>query len=492
VVPARGADPSGDAPAVIGVDVGTQGVRVVAVDGTGTRLAEAASGWPIRRGDDGRHEQDPADWEREVRATLGRVAADLGGRPVGALAVTSTSGTVVAVDADGDPLGPAIMYDDRRAGAEADEANDALTDLTGRLGYRFRASFGLPKMLWLARNEPDVFERARWLVHAADWVTGRLTGEWAVADHTNVLKSGYDLLNDRWPPELEGLGVPLAKLPRVVATGTPVGRLAVDVPGLDRGITVVAGPTDSNAAQVASGAAGPGQWSSALGSTLALKGVTDRLIKDPAGALYCHRHPEGHWLPGGASNVGGNCLNEHFDPGDFARLDREVAERGGPSPVLVYPLVGRGDWFPVWADDAEGFEIGDGDEADRFGGYLEGVAMVERMAYDTVRALGAEVKGPIMATGGGARSGVWTQIRADVLGLPIARAELPEAAMGAAVVAASAGLHPGLSAAAAAMVSTGDPVDPRPDRTAAYDERYGELLDALDQRGWLDRWSGRS
>jgi D-ribulokinase len=485
-----------DSDVAIGVDVGTQGARVAAASADGRLLAVGQQGWPIDRGEGGRHEQDPAAWWRGVRAALGDVVAVLGDRrsTVRVIAVTSTSGTVVATGADGVPLRPAIMYDDRRADAEAREANEALAELTDRLGYRFRASFGLPKMLWITHHEPAVWARCRHLVHAADWVTGQLTGSWAVADHTNALKSGYDLLEDHWPEELAGLGVPLERLPRVVPTGTPVGRLrraVAEALSLPAGVEVVAGPTDSNAAQIAAGVAEPGSWSSALGSTLALKGVSKRLVKDPAGALYCHRHPQGWWLPGGASNVGGSCLNAHFRAEDFHRLDEEVARRG-PSRVLVYPLVGKGDWFPFWADDAVGFELGDGDEAERFAGYLEGVALVERMAYATVEALGAPVRGAVSTTGGGSASPVWLQLRADVLGRPLVRPEVAETAMGAAIVAASAGIHPDLSTATRAMVRTGPPVEPRPDRTAHYDGRYAELLDALRERGWLEAWPGAS
>lgn len=173
------------------------------------------------------------------------------------------------------------MYDDRRADAEAELANEAGAELIGRLGYRFRASFGLPKVLWLARNEPARWQACRHVAHAADWVTARLTGEWTVSDHTNVLKTGYDLQAGRWPDFLDGLGVPIARLPRVLPTGTAIATVCAavaDAWGLPAGVVVAAGPTHSNAAQIAAGASAPGQWSSALGSSLALEGVSEQLI----------------------------------------------------------------------------------------------------------------------------------------------------------------------------------------------------------------------
>jgi len=465
----------------VGVDLGTQGPRVVIADAAGQVVGTAKSGWPIERAD-GRHEQDPERWRRKIqdalRQAVNQVKSSRRGE-IGALAVTSTSGTIVATDAEGAPLRPAIMYDDRRADAEAKLANEAGAELIGRLGYRFRASFGLPKVLWLARNEPATWQACRHVAHAADWVTARVSGEWTVSDHTNVLKTGYDLQADRWPDFLDGLGVPIARLPRVLPTGTAIATVCAavaDACGLPAGVVVAAGPTDSNAAQIAAGASAPGQWSSALGSSLALKGVSEQLIRDPAGALYCHRHPQGWWLPGGASGVGGSCLNEHFDPGSFDRLDAEVAGRG-PSGILVYPLVGTGDWFPFWADEAAGFELGDpADEADRYAGYLEGVALVERMAYDTVAALGAPVEGAIRITGGGSAIEVWRQIRADILGRGVVQPAVPEAA----IVAASAHIHPGLAEAVAAMVHLGEPVAPRAERVEHYDSRcYRTPTEAL-------------
>ncbi len=484
---------------VIGVDVGTQGARVVALDERGAALAQAriaftfttAPGLPA-----GWHEQTPHDWWTAAADCLLHVTQSLGARVAGisGLAISATSGTVCPLDDTGEPLLPAIMYDDTRAEAVVADTARAAAALEATLGYRINASFGLPKLVWLARNRPDVLERTRYLAHAGDVLAGRLTGEYGVTDETQALKTGYDLLQQRWPEFIEhSLGVPLVKLPRVVPIGALIGRVtaaAAERTGLSVGTRVFAGATDGCAGQFAAGAAALGQWVSVLGTTLVLKGVTSAPIVDPAGRVYSHHHPDGYWLPGGASNVGGSALASRFACWDLAELD-QLAAAVAPSGLLIYPLVGRGERFPFVRPDATSFQIGAApDEANLFAGYLEGIAYTERLAYDVLESLGAATGGAIATSGGGARSAIWLQIRADVLGRELTIANYPEPAFGAALVAAAASNGARLSDVAQTLVHIRQRVAPRRDQTARYNDLYQRFLAACRERGWLDDSGG--
>jgi len=154
-------------------------------------------------GEKGRFEQDPQAWVLALREAIAPALQSADAARVAAVGVTSTSGTLCALDGDCRPLMPAIMYSDRRSTEEAAEVQQAGAGLSVRLGYRFSSSFGLPKILWLKRHRPDLYARARWFVSPTDYVIGWLTGSWGRSDQTNVLKFGYDLLEGRWPPFIE-------------------------------------------------------------------------------------------------------------------------------------------------------------------------------------------------------------------------------------------------------------------------------------------------
>lgn len=481
---------------VVGIDVGTQGARALALGDDGDVLAEAripfaafaaTAGLPA-----GWHEQDPCDWWDAVSGCLRSVTRTLGARAseIAGLAISATSGTICALDDDGEPLLPAIMYDDNRAQADVADASRALAALEATLGYRVNASFGLPKLRWLARARPDVVERARYLAHAGDFLAGRLTGEYGVTDETQALKTGYDLIHQRWPESIEReLGVPLAKLPRVTRMGAQIGQVtttAAEQTGLPLGTRVFAGATDGCAGQFAAGAASPGEWVSVLGTTLVVKGVTTAPVADALGRVYSHHHPDGYWLPGAASNVGGAALARQFADADLAALD-QLAAQATPSGLLIYPLVGRGERFPFVRPDATGFQLGDAtDTARLYAGYLEGIAYTERLAYDVLYALGAPAGATIATCGGGARSAVWLQMRADILGRELTVAEHPEPAYGAALVAAAASQGARLSDTTRALVHVHRRVAPRPEQARRYTEQYQRFLAACRERGWLD------
>lgn len=477
---------------VAGIDLATSEVRALAVDATGRRHAETSAPLPPSYSPrPGWCEQDAGAWWPATVATLTQLAGQLGTatNTLVAVSVCATSGTVLALDDDLQPIGPAVTYADQRAVCEAEAAHRAAATRWARLGLRVQPSFGLPKWGWLLRHA-DIGARVSRLAHASDVLVAQLVGAPPASDWSHALKSGYDPQRREWASEaLAALGIAPRLLPEILPPAEVAGRVtrsAAQATGLPSGCEVRLGMTDGCAAQLAADAARPGRLLSVLGSTLVLKGASHSLVADPAGAVYSHRHPQGWWLPGGASSTGGAALEAAFPGRDLAVLD-EMAAHHGPARAVVYPLGGRGERFPFTAGDAEGFELGEiGDEVARHRALLEGVAFVERLAVERLRTLGVEIIPPVVVGGRGSTSRTWNRIRAAVLGLPLLAKPHAPTALGACMLAATGTLHPDLAAATAAMSPPGEPIGedgPAEDPTA-LDTNYRRFLTALADRGW--------
>ncbi|MDH7569577.1 MAG: FGGY-family carbohydrate kinase, partial [Armatimonadota bacterium] len=321
-----------------------------------------------------------------------------------------------------------------------------------------------------------------------DYVLARLTGEVGLSDSSNALKTGYDLERRCWGAWIErDLGIPLSLLPRVATPGDPVAAVSAEgaaQTGVRAGTTVAAGATDGTAAFFASGAVAPGEWNSTLGTTLVVRGVSRERIHDPLGRIYCHLHPEGAWLPGGASNTGGEWMQQAFPGADWSELDREALALS-PTPLTVYPLARVGERLPFVNHRAEGFVEGPEGLAEGavYAAHLEGTACVERWIFEVMQSLGCPVGERIYVTGGGARSWPWLQIRADMLQRVLVRPEAAESAFGAALLAASHTLYRTLSEATRAMVREARQVEPRPGFGPAYDALYARFREACARRG---------
>jgi sugar (pentulose or hexulose) kinase len=439
----------------IGIDLGTQSVRAVLVDPDGTVLARASR--PLTSVRDGvRHEQDPQHWLDAVDACL----VDIDAVPSG-IAICSTSGTFLLTDVAGRPLTPALMYDDARSTARRVHIVDADPD---RWATSMQPTWALPKVLDLVADSDQR------VIHSADFVAAHLVGHPVATDTSHALKTGYDLVADSWPTAaFDKLGLPLEVFPEVVQPGTELGRTPAGVP-------VYAGMTDGCAAQIAAGALTPGSWNSVLGTTLVLKGVSEQLLDDPTGAVYSHRHPDGGWLPGGASSSGAGVLTDLLPGASLDALDRAAR----PVDAVIYPLAKTGERFPFVAPQAEPFLLGavDGD-LETYVAVLQGVAFIERLAFEHLEALGAEPVRSVSLTGGGTRSGYWNQLRADVLGVPVELPVAADPAYGMAVLAASQGGS--VTETARRMVRIDRVLEPRPSR---LDDLYGAFVAELDARGY--------
>jgi D-ribulokinase len=482
---------------VMGIDLGTSGVRAIIADARGQVIASASqklTGVEIAVANAAWHEQDALGWwqtcQAVIRAALA-IAQDNGCPPdaITALAVTSTSGTIVPLDAANRPLRPAFMYNDGRAVAESEMLNSVSSDLRTNTGIAFQPAFALCKVVWCKAHEPDIFaQTARW-AHQGDYIVGHLTGDYGVSDYSTALKTGYDFVALRYPSFIaDEAHIPLATLPRIVAPGDIIGTVspeAAAATGLSTRTLVCAGMTDANTALLASGAAEPGEWNSAIGTTIGIKGMTTALIRDDAGRIYCHRHPDGWWLPGAASNAGGELLQAWFGGREMAQLDA-AAEVQGAASYILYPLPRQGERFPFIAPGAERFQLGEPrDESDTYRACLEGVALVERLCFEVLEGAGATVGGQIYVTGGASGSAVWCQIRADVLGRELVRPRLPESAFGAALLAASHTLYASVSEAGRAMVQIDRRFAPNTAMRAHYDDKTARLRDEIQRRGWM-------
>jgi sugar (pentulose or hexulose) kinase len=421
-------------PAYIGVDLGTSGCRAVAIDQAGTELAQTTSPLALpRRVPEGGSEQEPELWWSAVLRVLRRLSGQLAGyRPL-AMAIDGTSATLLIADGHGQPLGPALMYDDQRHRAErARIAAVAPPDSPVH-----SASSSLAKLLGLAKGVN--LKTGAFALHQADWITGRLTGRLGVSDENNCLKLGYDPFARRWPDWMgdRRLGLPLQCLPHVVPAGTLLGPILPELAkqtGLPPGLQIVAGTTDSTAAALAAGISEPGDGVTALGSTLVLKVLSSTPVTAAEYGVYSHRL-EDRWLVGGASNSGGAVLESFFSRAKMQAMTRQLTPEQ-PTGLDYYPLARPGERFP-FNDPSKPVRLTPlpSDPVQFFQGLLEGIAEIERLGYERLRTLGAPAPRRVLTIGGGSRNPAWRRIRQARLGLPVIDADHQQAAYGSALLA---------------------------------------------------------
>ena len=471
----------------MGIDVGTQGVRcAVADERGGVAAAKSVAFQTLNVAEtEGLYAQSPAHWraaaEEAVRDCV-RQLREKGVDParIRSISIDGTSGTIVPLDSQYRPLTNGVMYNDPRAKAEAAIVHAAMGAHEKKLGLRFGASFSLPRILWFRRQRPEIYERTAVFAHQADYVAGLLCGEYRASDYSNALKTGYDLIDGRWPDELGALGLDTEKLPKIVRPGAPVGHVtkaAAESLGLSESTRVVGGSTDGYASALAAGAVREGDWASIIGTTFVLKGVTRQLVIDPDGSSYSHMLPSGEWLLGGAGNIGGRCLNECLDGHSFDELNRR-AEALIPTGARCYPLTGRGERFPFVDPDCEAFYAGNILGGRLYPALMEGVGFAERLAFDKMQALGCTVGDSICVTGGACRSELWLRIRASILNRALRLPKVADAAMGSALLAASE-YFGSLKDAAQSRIQYEKTVEPDAALSARYAEIYPGFLEDL-------------
>jgi D-ribulokinase len=392
---------------VIGIDVGTSGVRAAALDERGALIGSAAAVSMTDFGDPA----VPDTWWRSVRVALAGLGGACDLSRVRGLAVDGTSGTMLAVDRLGEPVGAARMYDEP---CDDEAVMRALADHAPPDSAARGATSGLARVLMM-QDRPG----AERLLHQADWIAGKLSGRFDRSDWNNALKTGYDPVAARWPEWIKRAGADVTKLPVVLEPGAPIGPASPEAValGLPASAIVHAGTTDGCASFLATGAAQAGDGVTALGSTLVVKLLSDRPLFAPEFGIYSHRIGA-VWLAGGASNTGGKVI-EHFFPRERLAALSAGLRPEAPTGLDYYPLLRPGERFPI--NDpalAPRLEPRPKDETVFFQAILEGIAAVEALAYARLAELGAPAPRSIRTVGGGAGNAGWTKIRERKLGVP--------------------------------------------------------------------------
>ena len=407
----------------LGLDLGTSGARAVVIDATGAQVASFRSAIA----DHGTNHRDPVLWWGAAQTALRGALAQVEVGQVRAIAVDGTSGTMLAVDGAGQPLGEGLMYNDPCIDTGILQS---ITAQAPAASAAHGATSGAARAMLLARRAPQK------VLHQADWISWHLSGQ-MVSDANNALKTGYDPVAARWPEWLASAGTDVTLLPPVVEPGTRIGTVTAQAAtdfGLAYDCLVVAGTTDGCASFLATGASEPGDGVTALGTTLTVKLLSDRPIFAPDYGIYSHRIL-GQWLAGGASNSGGAALLAHFTPDQMAALSPRI-DPETDTGLDYYPLPAVGERFPI-ADPALAPRITPRPlrDADFLHALFEGVAGIEALAFQRLVELGAPPLREVRSVGGGAANPVWARIRARRLGVAMVAPLSDEAAFGTALLA---------------------------------------------------------
>jgi xylulokinase len=452
---------------LVGLDVGTTGVKAVAIDEHGSVVAKAEESYPLSMPQPGWSEQNPEDWWTASQRALAKVMpmpVDVHRHHIG---FSGQMHGLVALDESDHVLRPAILWNDQRTAAECAEieATIGLEQLVASTGNRALTGFTAPKLLWLRRHEPDVYARIAHVLLPKDYVRLRLTREHAidVADASGTLL--FDVAQRRWSDEVcAALDIPRSWLP-------PAHEC-----------TEIAGAGDQAAGALGVGIVEPGGVSVVLGTSGVVFSALDAFAADPEARahVFCHAVP-GTWHAMGVMLSAAESLRwlrTLFGVSYDELLAEAAAEPAGASGAMFAPYL-SGERTPHADPDVRAAFVGLAAEHRRGAvvrAVLEGVAYGLRDSLELLRSLGVDARfGRV--SGGGARSELWVQIVASVLGLPMERTAVEEgAAYGAALLAGvRGGVWGDAREAVDACVRVRETIEPVAAWRAAYDEEYARF-----------------
>ncbi len=405
----------------MGIDLGTSGVRIAVLNEKKVLLHSAEMEYPSEL-------SEWRDWKECCRILIKEIPKSLKKR-LTACAVDGTSGTLLACNKKGKPLGAAIPYH-----ISCPEQEQALSKILPNKGIASSINSSLAKALRII----DQFGSELLLRHQSDWITGWLLGNWDWGEESNNLRMGWDPQKKLWEPNLEELSWHHA-LPIIVESGSILSTLASDKAedlGLPKDLLIIAGTTDANAAAI-SAELEKKEGLTILGSTIVVKSFINKPIK--AIGITNHRVLN-RWLCGGASNTGGSVLRKFFTDKDLQELSQQINPEID-SGLRLRPMLFKGERFPINDPHLEPIlEPRPISDSLYLHGILEGLARIEYQGWQKLIELGVPRPQRIITIGGGSKNPQWRRIRERTIGIPIKKS-IKTSAQGAALIALKAISH---------------------------------------------------
>ncbi len=474
-------------PAFVGLDLGTSGLKGVVVSSESHVQASARAGYPTARLAPGRAEQDPSDWLQALRVVVRSLAAEIASDRWGGIGLSGMIPTLALADADLDPIGPAITWEDERAeeDGEAFRADVGGDDIYRRTGQWVDGRYLLPMWRWIERHEPSRAAAARYVLGAKDLLFAQLTGVVATDPSTATGFGCFSLAGGRWDPDLAGDLLP--RLPDVQAStlSAPLSPRAADELGLAAGIPVMLGTADSVAGALAVRAVQPGDAASLWGTSTVILGVSEELVFDA--------HHRFLVTPLALGDAWGLEMDLVSTGSAFAwaavllGLDDEAAVLElaalaplGANGLRFLPFLGLGEqgalWDPSLRGTLHGLTLTHGRE-DVARALVEGIAIEHRRCLGALDDAGVAPR-QVIAAGAPIASASFASLLADASGRTVVRSSVgtSASARGAALVAAAA------TGVVLPSGATGESVEPDPAARAAWDAAsaaHDRLLSAI-------------
>lgn len=484
---------------LIGLDIGTTAMKIALFDTKGDMLALTTQEYSLLTPKINFVEMPPEVYWQAFKVGLVDIKEQ---HPINnddkvALAMSAQGETIFFLDSNGEPLRNAIVWMDNRAVEEADEFREKFGDdlcfsVTGQVS--FEACWPASKVLWVKKYEPEIFNKTAKFLLIEDYFIYKLTGKF-VTEPSLVCSSTYwDIIKRQyWPEMLEFLGITEDQLPIVQESGEVVGKILPEVAqelGLGLDVTICTGALDQAAGAMGAGNIREGMFSENIGAALAVCVPVSKPVFDPARKmpLFCFALPKTYMVH--TFTNGGMTLRwfrdkfcmiekaaESLGCGDaYMLMDREIKDIPPGSDGLVMLPHLAGSLAPDTNSKAKGVWFGftlQHTKAHFIRSIMESLGYILRRNVDALRDMGIDVK-EIRSLGGGSKSTIWNQIKADINNLTLETVEAKEAAsLGAAILAGKAvGVFPDIESAVDSMVKVKEVITPSPDKKEAYDKGY--------------------
>jgi len=437
---------------LLGIDVSTTGAKALLINTSGRVISSATSALELSTPHPLWSEQDPEDWWEGIKLSIKKALtqANANGDDITAIGMTGQMHGLVLLDANGKVLRPAILWNDQRTGKQCDEIRAMVgrEKLIETCGNDALTGFTAPKILWVKENEPELYKKVKHILLPKDFVRYKLTGEFAVDRAGGSGTILFDLAKRTWSEELiNTLEIPNAWLPPTFegpeVTGA-VTKNAADETSLSEGIPVFGGGGDQAAQAVGVGAVQPGIIALTLGTSGVVFATTESPLVEPEGRLhaFCHAVPERWHFMGVMLSAAGSLQWYRDTLAPDTSFDELISEAISISPgsegLLFLPYL-TGERTPHPDPEARGAWVGltvRHTRAHLTRAVLEGVAFGIKDSFTLIQTAGLGEITQVRISGGGAKSQVWQQIMADVLGSELVTVNTTEgAAFGAALLA---------------------------------------------------------